>query len=144
MGKASRRKGQVAERALAKWLRGRGYAEARRGLPQSSGAIECDVEGLPWWVEVKAGVSVEGRVLGACRQAARDTDGRACLVVWRGQERIGARYGPWMCAEAVGTSDKPTTRGVATIARDGYGAFHAAGRRWLVTRLECVATGPTP
>ncbi len=84
-GKLSRSKGQRAERALAKWLRARGYPNARRGVTQSRGAEQCDVEGTEWWIEVKSGANVEKRIAAACRQAVRDTDGRPCAVVWRGQ-----------------------------------------------------------
>ena len=135
-GRRSRNKGKRGERALAAWLRERGYPEARRGLTQSGGARECDVEGLPWWLEVKTGQDAARVVLGACRQAVRDTDGRPCLVVWRSQRVHSGPWGPWLVAVQGEATDQPDTRGVATVCRAGTGSFVAAGYRWTVHDAE--------
>lgn len=54
MGKKSRDKGKRIERYVANLLK-EIWPEARRGLTQSRGAIEPDVVGTPFWVEVKGG-----------------------------------------------------------------------------------------
>lgn len=54
MSASQRRKGKVGERA-AKTLLGALYGDARRGLSQARGAEVPDVDGCPWWVEVKRG-----------------------------------------------------------------------------------------
>lgn len=133
MGRASRSKGQRGERALVAWLRERGYPEARRGLSQSSGARECDVEGTEWWLEVKSGIHAEKRVKTACAQALRDTDGRPCAVVWRSQAKVRGTFGPWMFALALGPVDELDTQGVVKVCRKGSGAFVAHGYVWVVT-----------
>ena len=135
MGRASRSKGQRGERALAAWLRERGYPEARRGLSQSSGARECDVEGTEWWLEVKSGIHAEKRVKAACAQALRDTDGRPCAVVWRSQAKARGTFGPWTFALALCEAEgEPDTSGVVAVCRAGEGVFAAHGWLWVVSR----------
>lgn len=46
-GRASRNKGKVGEREVAKFLRDHGYADARRGVQFSGKTGQADVVGLP-------------------------------------------------------------------------------------------------
>ena len=78
-GRRSRRKGARWEREVARRLQALGFDEARRGLTQSRGAEQADVEGTPWWGECKCGRQPNPRA--AMRQALEDTDGRPVLVV---------------------------------------------------------------
>lgn len=81
MGKHSRTKGQVFERAVAAMLRDV-YPDAERGLSQSRGGDECsDVENTPWHVETKHHRNVS--IQAAYRQAVKDTDGRPPIVISR-------------------------------------------------------------
>ncbi len=53
IGKMARRKGASFEREIADMLRDV-WAGAKRGLGQARSAKEvCDVEGTPWWLELK-------------------------------------------------------------------------------------------
>lgn len=79
-GLRSRRKGQSGEREVVEAFRQAGFPTARRCM-QSQGAVGCDVEETPFWLEVKRGKKVNVRT--AIKQAAKDTDGRTPIVVWR-------------------------------------------------------------
>ena len=86
-GKSSRDKGTRGEREVAQRLRIAGF-DARRGFQSRAGTDECDVEGLPYWCEVKRGRRVN--LSGALRQSQQDTDGRPPVVIWRDDRE------PWM------------------------------------------------
>ena len=87
MGSSQRNKGKRGEREVATIFRLKGYT-THRGWQTRSGQTECDVEGTPWWIEVKRGKKVNIRA--AMRQAKDDTDGRPPIVVWRDDRE------PWM------------------------------------------------
>lgn len=76
----SRTKGHAFERYIASALR-HIWTEAKRGLTQSRGAEQPDVEGTPYWIECKHGK--RPNIYAAMEQALRDTDGRPPLVVSR-------------------------------------------------------------
>lgn len=76
-GRASRQKGQRAEREFANRLKDI-YPEAKRGFQSRSGSDQADVEGSPWWIESK-----HLKRIAAFRhleQAEAATDGRPCIV----------------------------------------------------------------
>jgi hypothetical protein len=81
---ANRRKGACGEREAAVLL-GILYPGAERKPMQARGAARdgCEVEGTPWWVEVKSAAAP--RILPALRQARADAkangDSRPPLVV---------------------------------------------------------------
>jgi hypothetical protein len=83
MSKAQRDKGKKGEREVATILRAWGY-DAHRPM-QSAGARECDVEGAPWWIEVKIGKSVRfwEAISQAETDAAQDERKRPPVVVFR-------------------------------------------------------------
>lgn len=65
------------------------FPSAKRGIGQArSGGDSADVEGLPFWVEVKRTEREAPRA--ALRQAIADTDGRPPVVFTR------PNRGPWM------------------------------------------------
>jgi hypothetical protein len=81
MSKMSRRKGAEFELHLVKLLRPL-WPDAARGLRQTRKGAECsDVEGTPYWVEVKHRNAVD--VAAAYKQACEATDGRTPVVIWR-------------------------------------------------------------
>ena len=83
-GRRSRAKGAQGERDVANELQAIYPDAARGGLLQTQygrGAPACDVEGTPWWVEVKRGA--RPNIQGAYEQAKSDTDARPPLVVSR-------------------------------------------------------------
>lgn len=83
MGKSQRQKGQRGERWVANRWRDSGlYPDAKRGAQQSrAGDTMADVEGTPWWVEVKTGKQVPKFVYSSIEQAEEATDGRPVIVV---------------------------------------------------------------
>ena len=87
MGSSQRNKGKRGEREVSIIFDLHGYT-THRGWQARRGQTECDVEGTPWWVEVKRGKRVNVR--SAMRQAKDDTDGREPIVVWRDDRE------PWM------------------------------------------------
>lgn len=80
-GRHSRNKGKRGEREVANALSDAGFVGIKRGWQARVGSTECDVEGTPWWLEVKRGKRCNPRA--AYRQAVSDTDGRMPVVVWR-------------------------------------------------------------
>jgi hypothetical protein len=82
---SQRRKGAVGEREAASLMR-QVYPGAMRSASQAGRTDEADVEGTPWWVEVKVGA--RPMPLAALRQAEDATDGRPALVMAR-QDRQG-------------------------------------------------------
>jgi len=77
-GKRSRNKGARGERAVADYLK-KVYPDAKRGVGQSqSGSNTADVEGTPWWPEVK--FSKQPNIRAAMAQAKDATDGRKPIV----------------------------------------------------------------
>lgn len=82
MGRRSRVKGATWERALANFLKGVCWEDAKRGIGQTRAAGEvCDVEGTPLWIEAKVGR--RPNIKAALEQAEAATDGRPCVVVAR-------------------------------------------------------------
>ena len=83
----SKRKGNTAERELARILREHGYTDARRGLQYQCGQVEADVEGVP-------GIHIEVKIRGdrfsakelyeAMEQSTRDAKkGETPVVIHR-------------------------------------------------------------
>lgn len=97
MSLMQKRKGQRYERAVAKVL-GAIWPTAERGIGQARRAGQCaDVEGTPFWVEVKDRIKVN--VHAAYRQAAEATDGRPPLViskVIRGHTLVTVGLSDWL------------------------------------------------
>jgi hypothetical protein len=77
VGKSQRRKGQRGEREAASAWRVV-YPDARRGSQSRSGRDSADVEGTPWWLEVKTLARIAA--LRHLEQAEAATDGRPCVV----------------------------------------------------------------
>lgn len=88
MGRASRDKGKRGELEAVRLLRAAGYEDARRGVLQSRGAEVADVEGTPWWLEIKRGS--RPNIRRALEQGLGDTDGRPVVVLSRDDR------GPWL------------------------------------------------
>ena len=57
MAKFSRDKGKRVERECANWLKPI-YGDARRSANQAGGAVQPDIDGTPYWIEVKGGKSI--------------------------------------------------------------------------------------
>lgn len=79
MGLFSRMKGKRGERAIAELLRPVFGADVRRGWQSRSGKDACDVEGTPYFIEVKVGKCPNPRA--ALKQAVEATDGRMPVVI---------------------------------------------------------------
>lgn len=86
-GRRSRNKGKRGEREALKLLASLVPAWAptlRRGWQSRSGTDQCDIEGTPYWIEVKRLRRVTpGARLRAMRQAVAASDGRPSLVLSR-------------------------------------------------------------
>lgn len=81
MGTRSRRKGARGEREVVSLLRGV-WGTVKRGLTQARGGGDAaDVEGSPFWIEVKIGQ--RPNIMGAMAQAIEATDGRPPVVFTR-------------------------------------------------------------
>jgi hypothetical protein len=81
MGKMQRDKGSTFERLIATVFRDI-WPEARRGIGQARSAKEVpDVDGCPYWPELKHRKTVS--IQSAMKQARNDTDGRPPIVVSR-------------------------------------------------------------
>lgn len=85
MGRHQREKGKRGEREVATLLREK-FAwladKVRRGASQSRrGSDAADVEGLPWWMEVKLGA--RPNIHAAMKQGRAMTDGRPVVVFTR-------------------------------------------------------------
>lgn len=99
MSSHSRRKGQRGERELGHLIRHL-YPEAKRGFQSRAGSDQCDVEGSPYWIEVKR--RKRFAVLRHLEQAERDTDGRQPLLALRedrGEWVIIERLKDWAARE---------------------------------------------
>lgn len=96
-GKKSRRKGASFERVAAKLLKPV-FPEAKRGLGQARSATEvADVEGTPFWVEVKRHKRCS--IQAAYEQAQDATDGRPLLIITkddRGPTLVTMEYDEWL------------------------------------------------
>lgn len=79
MGLFSRMKGKRGERQIAELLRPVFGADVRRGWQSRSGKDACDIEGTPYFIEVKVGKCPNPRA--ALKQAIEATDGRTPLVI---------------------------------------------------------------
>jgi hypothetical protein len=80
VGKSQRDKGKRGELMAAEVMRCV-YPDARRGRQDRFGTDAPDVEGTPWWIEVKIGKAPP--VWPAWKQATTATDGRPPLVIVR-------------------------------------------------------------
>jgi len=81
MGAKSRNKGKRGESEVVHLLRAI-WAEVRRGAAQSrKGSDASDVEGSPYWIEVKIGQ--RPNIIAAMEQAVEATDGRPPVVFTR-------------------------------------------------------------
>jgi hypothetical protein len=78
MGLYQRMKGKRVERAVAELIR-RVFPDAKRGFQSRAGTDQCDIEGTPYWFEIKGGKCPNPRA--ALKQAIEDTDGRTPVVV---------------------------------------------------------------
>jgi len=100
-GRKSRSKGQRGEREAVALMAAHGFLSARRGWQARSGKDACDVEGTPFFVEVKRGKATN--IKAAVRQALAATDGRAVLVLTRDDhgEWLGTMQAPALLAALV-------------------------------------------
>ncbi len=73
MGKSQRDKGGRGERAVVKLFKAHGYP-AKRATQSAGGDLYTDVEGTPFWVEVKN--QKMPNIRAALKQAIDTTDGR--------------------------------------------------------------------
>jgi hypothetical protein len=81
MGKMQRNKGATYERWCANKLRSV-YPHAKRGIGQARSASEVpDVDGTPWWIELKH--QQQPNLYAALTQATTASDGRSPLVIAR-------------------------------------------------------------
>ena len=81
MSKLSRTKGARGEREVVALLRDV-WAGIKRGLTQTRGGNDAaDVEGSPYWIEVKIGK--KPNIVAAMEQAKEATDGRPVAVFTR-------------------------------------------------------------
>ncbi|HUT58802.1 MAG TPA: hypothetical protein VM487_03920 [Phycisphaerae bacterium] len=83
MAKASRDAGKRAEREARDELKAL-WPDARRGLPQSAGPIEADIENIPLRAEVKSWKrwpNVEAAIEQCARDAAKRGDSRPQCVI---------------------------------------------------------------
>lgn len=114
MGKRSRTKGARGEREVVELLRAI-YATVKRGLTQTRGGPDAsDVEGSPYWIEVKIGQ--RPNILAAMEQACADTDGRPPVVFTR---RDGETWLVTMRAEDWVREHAPTSRLLVTQPTNG-------------------------
>lgn len=98
MGKSQRNKGARGEREVASILAEALNLPARRGVAQCrAGSDAADVEGTPWWVEVKIGA--RPNIVAAMRQAVTSADARP-PVVWTRRDRedwlVTMRASDWL------------------------------------------------
>ena len=71
MSKAQRDKGKRLAREVVAFLQAV-YPDARRSANQAGGAVQPDIDGTPWWVEVSGGA--RPNILGKMRQAEGDSE----------------------------------------------------------------------
>ena len=93
MGKSQRDAGQRAERDARDALRVL-WPEARRGLGQATGALECDVEGTPLRTEIKSWKtwpSVEGAIDQLVHDSAKYNDPRPRAVIHKRKNKTSWR-----------------------------------------------------
>ena len=95
MGKSSRDKGKRGQAEVVALLRGLQLWDNLRQGYQYRGAEQADVEGSPFWVEVKLEKKWPS-IVGAIRQGMRDTDGRPIAVFTRKTARPGQPKEPWL------------------------------------------------
>ena len=97
MSKSQRDKGKRIEREACELLRAT-YPGVRRSANQAGGAVQPDLEGTPYWIEVSGGAHPDIR--GKHRQAERDKaecgDTRPILVLTH-QDR-----GEWLATLWIG------------------------------------------
>jgi hypothetical protein len=122
MGASQRSKGQRGEREAAALLAPL-WPDARRGLTQSRGAEQADVEGTPCWVEIKAGK--RPLIRAALAQALRDTDGRPAMVLTKDDSPGGGKPATWrvtMTLQDFARLIEAERYAAAQDAADGIGA----------------------
>lgn len=99
VGKASRDKGKRGEREVAILLREAfPWLDPHRGMQSRSGSDAADVEGTPWFCEVKR-VKARADIKGAMAQAIEATDGRPPVVFSRvngGEWLVTMRAEDWI------------------------------------------------
>ena len=77
MGRSQRTKGQRGERETAVVWRDI-YPDAHRGAQSRAGTDAPDIDGTPWWIEVKT--YARHACIRHLEQAEGDSDGRPCIV----------------------------------------------------------------
>lgn len=116
MGKMSRRKGASFERLVANRLK-QIWGPAKRGIGQARSAGEvADVEGTPYWLELKHRKLVNIRA--AMRQAVEQTDGRAPVVVSRSNGEdvlVTMRLDDWLEVQSLAEQARKVMRTVKAI-----------------------------
>jgi hypothetical protein len=105
-GKSAKIKGASFERLVANYLAAV-WSSARRGIGQARAAGEVpDVDGTPFWPEIKHRKVVN--VYAALRQALAATDGRMPVAIWRKDREginasmLAADYGVMVTSFRVG------------------------------------------
>ena len=98
MSGASRSKGKRGEQEVAVMLRDAfPWLDPHRGAQTRKGDDACDVEGTPWFVEVKRR-KARCNIPEAMEQATRDSDGRPPVVFSRrdrGEWLVTMRWEDW-------------------------------------------------
>lgn len=110
MSKTSRTKGQAGEREAAALL-AKLYPDAKRTLSQARGGCEaCDVDGTPWFVEVKRDrcVNPAAALRKATAEAVEAADERPALVMYRRDRE------PWTVTMAWADFERLAREGVTS------------------------------
>ena len=119
MGKMSRRKGATFERLVANEVK-KVWATGRRGIGQARSAGEvADVEGTPFWLELKHRKQVNIRA--AMRQAVEQSDGRPPVVVSRSNGEdilVTMKLSDWLEEEQLAEQARKVARSVKAILGD--------------------------
>lgn len=99
MGKLSNAKGKRGEREVATLIREAfPWLDPHRGNQSRSGSDSADVEGTPWFLEVKR-VKARADIKGAIAQAVEASDGRPPVVFSRvngGEWLVTMRAEDWL------------------------------------------------
>lgn len=114
-GRRSRRKGRAGEQEAARELRRlfpQWAPNIRRGWQSREGADQCDIEGTPYWIEVKRRRRVTNATVRAgMRQALHDTDGRPILLLTREDRDVWWAHLPvWEGGSPFGPTGEPRYR----------------------------------
>ncbi len=139
MSASQRRKGADGEREAAKLL-AKLYPHAERRPMQARGAVKdgCEIEGTPYWVEVKSGAAPP--IMGALRQARRDIeahgDERPPLVLAKTTRQGWTVTMEWADFAALIKGATTARDMLVTLAREataGSFEYHGDGVRTAVT-----------